>query len=208
MKRLPSRMEKRRGITLAELMCAGLLGMLLLLMCASALVPAARVMRRLRRTSDAQMIAGGIVEQIRAEVEEAREYIKIDSYGDGGMALEFAHGDGCSMRIWSGVDGTNGAGSGHLLYRCCSEETGNCVEYAGFPEKFYMGLFLKLQFFPILEDGAVTNIKVTVQLTEGQESSAVICAESLIIDLRYAWELQNGVRVRKGLPLLFGGKTN
>ena len=64
-------------------MCASFLLVALITMCASALHPAAKVIWRMRRLLEAQIVADSVVESVRAEVEEAREYVKMDPY-DGG----------------------------------------------------------------------------------------------------------------------------
>ena len=74
-------------------MCASFLLVALITMCASALHPAAKVIWRMRRVLEAQIVADSVVESVRAEVEEAREYVKMDPYdGDGGAELPHADG--------------------------------------------------------------------------------------------------------------------
>ena len=198
-----------------EVMCAVSLLMMFIVLCASAMVPVARIMLRLRRTLEAQIIADSVLESVRAEVEEAREYIRIEPYAGGegadlpceGGAVEFVNNDGCIMRVATG--GTEAAEAGRLLYRYCAAgtpETG--TEYAVFPEGFYTGLYLGLRFSPVLEDGLLMYLKITAQLGKGVGNAGegpvlrdVICTESVIADLRYATVLEDGVRVKVGLAL-------
>lgn len=111
-KKLTALLRQRRGMTLMEVMCATFLLVILIEVCASALHPAARVMRRTRKVADAQVIAESVLESIRAEVEEAQEYIKIYAKDDqiadtGGVwtpgeALEFVASNGYTMLISAG----------------------------------------------------------------------------------------------------------
>lgn len=205
-------------MTLAEVMCAGFLLVAFLSLCAAALLPAARTMRRLRQVIEAQTIADSVLESVRAELEEAREYVRIER-SDGG-AVEFACGDGRILRISTG--GPGAAEAGRLVYRYDgagpdgafrtegAPEAG--VEEAVFPEDFYMGLYLGLRFSPVLEDGLLMRVQITAQLGKGVENTGegtavrdVICTERVIAGLRYATVLENGVRVKTGLPLYSGG---
>lgn len=229
MKRLFSLLRQRRGMTLTEVMCAGFLLVILIDMCAAALSPAARAVRRLRQVSEAQIIADSILESVRAEVEEAREYVRVYPYDGGaewmisavcadeGAALEFVNGNGCTMLISAGSS-VEPAEFGRLLYRydvTASGDGGDTFRKeekpetgAVFPEAFYTGLYLKLRFLPVLEDGMLMRVKITAQLGkrledtgEGPVVEDIICTESVTANLRHAVELRDGVRVKTGLPL-------
>lgn len=211
-------------MTLAEVMCASFLLVALITMCASALHPAAKVIWRMRRVLEAQIVADSVVESVRAEVEEAREYVKMDPYdGDGGAELPHADGsvtfinnDGYIVCISTG--GTEAAEAGRLLYCYCAEDSGGgfreegrpetSMETAVFPEEFYTGLYVGLRFLPVFEDGLLMHVKITAQVGTSVENAGagpvvrdVLCTESVIADLRYATVLEDGVRVKVGLPL-------
>lgn len=233
MKRLFNLLRQRQGMTLTEVMCAGFLLVIFIEMCAAALSPAAKTAWRLRQVSEAQIVADSILESVRAEVEEAREYIRVCQYdgGDGvewmdsalcadeGTALEFVNSNGRTMLISAG-SGVDPAGFGRLLYRYYVTDSGDGGDTfqkeetpetgaggAVFPEAFYTGLYLKLRFSPVLEDGMLMRVKITAQLGkrlentgEGPTVEDIICTESVIAGLRHAVELRNGVRVKTGLP--------
>lgn len=190
MKRLFDLLRERRGMTLAEVLCTGFLLAVLIEMCAVALSNAAKVVWRLRQVSEAQIIADSILENVRAEVEEAREYVKVYQYDGGsgvdwmdlavcageGMALEFVNNNGCTMLISAGSS-LEPEGFGRLQYRFYvtdTEDGGDTFQKAGkpensaggmvFPEEFYMGLYLNLRFLPVLEDGMLMRVKITAQV--------------------------------------------
>lgn len=179
-------------------MCAGFLLAALVTMCAAALYPAAKIVRRQRREYHAQLVADGVLDSVRAELEEAREYVKID--GSGGN-VEFVQNDGSVLRISAG--GPDHAG--RLLYQNLAASGGGELV---FPETFYSGLYLDLRFSPVMEDGLLTRVQITARLGSGMEDtgagmavSGVVYTERVIADLRHATILQDGVRVQTGLGL-------
>lgn len=225
MKRLSNCLRGRRGVTLTEVMCAGVLLAMFIAMCAGALHPAARTVWRMRRIMEAEIIADSILESVRAEVEEAREYVRVYQYDGGGAegtdmtvcadegaALEFVGRNGCTTLVSAG-GGLETEGFGRLQYRVMDSEDGAVQEEGEtkdfvFPEEFYTELYLQLRFAPILEDGALMRIKITVQLgrrlentIEGPVVHDIICARSATASLRRAVELKDGVWVKVGLPL-------
>ncbi len=107
MRRLRALAGERRGSTLAETVCAMVLLVICVELCCAALGPAGRIMKRLRTLADAQVVLDTILESVRAEVEDARGYIKrYDNFPDGtGPALEFTAGNGYTLVISSGGTG-------------------------------------------------------------------------------------------------------
>lgn len=228
MKRLFNLLRQRQGMTLIELICVCFLLVVLIEMCAAVLSPAAKTVWRLRQVSEAQIIADSILESVRAEVEEAREYVTVYQYDGGsgvewmgkavcageGTALEFVSDNGCIMLISAGSS-LEPEEFGRLSYRyyAVSEDGDDTVrkERAGgtvFPEEFYTGLYLNLRFLPILEDGMLMCVEITAQMGKSLENTGegltvcdIICTESVTADLRHAMELKNGVWVKTGLPL-------
>lgn len=198
MKRLSDLLRQRRGVTLTEVMCACFLLAALIEMCAAALGPAAKTVWRLRQVSEAQIVADSILESVRAEVEEAREYVRVYQYDGGGdlewtdkavcagegMALEFVNNNGCIMLISAGSS-VEPAGFGRLQYRyyvTVTEDGGDTVRKEGkpetctggavFPEEFYTGLYLNLRFLPVLEDGMLMRVKITAQMGKRLENTS------------------------------------
>lgn len=205
-------------------MCAGFLLVELVALCASALHPAASIVRRMRRTLDAQIVADSVLESVRAEVEGAREYVVIEPYGgsggaegeDAGRSIAFISDDGRGLRIATG--GTDGSEAGRLLYRYCDAAPGGFFQEEGswedgteaavFPEGFYTGLYVGLRFSPIFEDGMLMHVEITAEVGASMENAGagsvvgdVICTESVVADLRRATVTEDGARVKTGLPL-------
>lgn len=238
MKFLFSILRQRQGITLTEMVCASFLLIVMIIMCTSALIPAAKIMQKMGQAAEAQAVADSVLEYIRSEVEEAREYVRVYPNVDGGGdALEFVNRDGYTLLISTDnysaaavneaggtLNSMDGNGIGRLRFRysiaasdynCNSPkddaEPTVCAEGAVFPDEFYSGLYLKLAFRPVLEDGMLMCIKITVQLWkvedagDGTEICNVICEQSVIAELRYATTVKDGVRIKTGLPFTFGG---
>lgn len=112
MRRLRALAGDRRGNTLAETLCAMVLLVICIELCGAAVSPAGRIMKRLRTLADAQVVLDTVLESVRAEVEDARDYVKrYDNFPDGtGPALEFTAGNGYTLVISSG--GTGGGPDG------------------------------------------------------------------------------------------------
>ncbi len=205
MSRIWALLRRRGGVTLVEMMAATALLMLLIVMCAAALQPAAAVMRRMRRLSDAQVILDDILETIRAELEEARDHVKIQK-GSAGRSdtIEFGSrngftllisADGCGpTKILDQAGGQVGdleeKDPGRLLYRYYHPKTGVQPDTARalttvYPEEFYMGMYLGLDFEAA---GDASYVTVTASLYRDEGRDDLVCSEALLIDLRYAGE--------------------
>lgn len=116
---LANALTQQAGTTLIEMIvCAGLL-CLLITMFAGALHPAAVMSRRLQDMNHAQLIADDLLETIRAQLEDAQDYVKC--YADGGpssivgatgaargSAIEFRSSDGYVILMTAqGCDATD-----------------------------------------------------------------------------------------------------
>lgn len=196
MKRLFILLRGRRGMTLIEVMCASLLLALLIEVCVTTLSQAAKVVWRLRQVTEAQIVADSILESVRGEVEEAREYVRVYPYDGGGvewmgkavcagegMALEFVNNNGCTMLISAGGS-LEPAEFGRLQYRydvTAPEDGGDTFRKerepatgaggAVFPEEFYTGLYLELRFLPVVEDGMLMRVKITARMGKRVENT-------------------------------------
>ena len=130
---LAQSLKQQEGTTLVELIVCAALLCLLITMFAGALHPAAEMSRRLQDMNNAQLIADDLLETIRAQLEEAQDYIKC--YPDGapdsivgttgaatGSAIEFRTGEGYVLLLTAqGCDATD-------LYRTADDGAGGTTE--------------------------------------------------------------------------------